>query len=166
MRSISIFLITAIVSISLLNACGPSEEELREQEQARQDSLEQVRQDSLEQIRQQQMEQARQDSIEAEREREAERNRIEFSENGPLAIQVEAWRSADKAQNEVQKWIDRGFEQAHVVQHGDESTGNVWFRVRLGRVDSREMADKIANNLMEDYEAESWITGAGTGSSE
>ncbi len=56
MKQIGTFLVLSVVTLGMLNACGPSEEEIREREQARQDSLEQVRQ--------QQLEQQRQDSIE------------------------------------------------------------------------------------------------------
>jgi hypothetical protein len=138
--------------------CGPSEEELRRQEQARQDSLEQVRQQRLEQQRLDSLEQARQDSLEAVRLEEAERRRIEFDENGPFAVQVEAWRSEDKAQAQVSKWQERGYENAYVVKHGNEERGDVWFRVRLGRFATMEMAEKFQALLREDYNAQSWIS--------
>lgn len=141
-----------------MNACGPSEEEIRRQEEARQDSLEQVRQDSLERVRQDSIEQARQDSIAAARERE--RNRIEYVENGQFTVQVGAWRSEAKAQQQVSKWKERGFEQAYVVRGGDESTGNVWFRIRVGQVSTLEMAEKLRTKLMEEHNTEAWISNA------
>jgi guanylate kinase len=86
MKRIVIFLITSALVISLLNACGPSEEEIERREQARQDSLEQVRQQRLEQQRQDSIEQARQDSIQAAEKREKERNRIEFDSEGSFSV--------------------------------------------------------------------------------
>ncbi|MGM0546348.1 MAG: SPOR domain-containing protein [Bacteroidota bacterium] len=157
MKRTGIFLITAAIAISLLQACGPSEEEIQEREQARQDSLEQVRQQELEQQRQDSLEQARQDSIEAA-EKEEERNRIEYDENGKYAVQVESWRSEVKAEQQVQKWVDRGYENAYVVKMGNEDTGDVWFRVRLGRVDSEEMAEKLEDKLMRNHDAKSWTS--------
>lgn len=156
MKRLIIFVITAAVSIGIMNACGPSEEEIQRREQARQDSLERVRQQRLQQQRQDSIARARQDSIEAAR-AEAERNRIEFDENGRFSVQVEAWRSRDKAQAQVGKWVDRGYENAYVVKHGDEDTGNIWFRVRLGRVATMDMAKKLAGKLMDNHNANSWI---------
>lgn len=158
MKRIVIFLITSAIAISLLNACGPSEEEMERREQARQDSLEQVRQDSIEQARQDSIEQARQDSIQAAKKRERERNRIEFDPDGRFSVQVEAWRSKEKAENQVQKWVDRGYENAYVVKYGNEETGDIWFRVRLGHLATRDMAEKLKDKLQREYNEPSWIS--------
>lgn len=158
MRQALIFLIASAISVGALNACGPSEEEIQQREQARQDSLEQVRQQQLEQQRQDSIEQARQDSIRAAKKREEERNRIEFDENGRFSIQVESWRSKEKAEAQVQKWKDRGYENAFVVQHGKEETGDIWFRVRLGRLASLDMAQKLQDKIESEYDAEAWVS--------
>jgi len=158
MKRIIIFLITSSIAIGLLNACGPSEEEKRKREQARQDSLEQVRQERMEQQRQDSIEQARQDSIAAAKKRERERNRIEFDPNGAFSVQVEAWRSEKKAQAQVQKWVDRGYENAYVVKHGNEETGDIWFRVRLGHLATKKMAQKLENKLQREYGEPSWTS--------
>ncbi|MGD8428195.1 MAG: SPOR domain-containing protein [Balneolaceae bacterium] len=163
MKRIVIFLVLSAFSISLMNACGPSEKEKQRREQARQDSLERVRQQRmLEQQRQDSIAQAqaRQDSIQAAKERERERNRIEFDPDGAFAVQVESWRSRDKAQGQVQKWKDRGYENAYVVKFGNEDTGDVWFRVRLGRVATQEMAQKLRDKLEREYQAQSWTSNA------
>ena len=158
MKQITIFLITAIISIGLLNACGPSEEEIQQREEARQDSLEKVRQQRLEQQRQDSIQQARQDSIEAAKERKRERNRIEFDSDGAFAVQVEAWRSRDKAEAQVQKWVDRGYENAHVVKFGNEETGDIWFRVRLGHLATMDMAEKLEAKIKREYDEPSWTS--------
>jgi hypothetical protein len=158
MKQIGTFLITAVVAISLLNACGPSEEEIQRREQARQDSLERVQQQRLEQQRQDSIRQAQQDSIEAAQKREREQNRIEFDSNGAFSVQVEAWRSRDKAQAQVQKWVDRGYENAYVVKMGNEDTGDIWFRVRLGRVGSKAMAEKLEAKVMRNHNAKAWTS--------
>ncbi len=157
MKRVVIFLITSAMAISMLQACGPSEEEIQQREQARQDSLERVKQQRLEQQRQDSIEQARQDSIEAAK-RERQRNRIEYDSNGAFAVQVEAWRSKEKAETQIQKWVDRGYENAYVVKMGNEETGDIWFRVRLGRVASKDMAEKLQNKLMRNHNEKSWIS--------
>ncbi|WP_069131116.1 SPOR domain-containing protein [Rhodohalobacter halophilus] len=158
MKTLLTFMGTAILAISLLVGCGPSEEELRQQElqrqQAERDSLERVYEAQMEQMRQDSIAQARQDSI-----AEAEsRSQIEFSETGNYAVQVQSWRSEEKANNELHQWKERGYENAFVVKFGNEDTGNVWYRVRIGRVESEEMAQNLKEKLMEDYGAESWIS--------
>lgn len=163
MKRIVLFLVTAAISISVLNGCGPSEEEIRQREQARQDSLEQVRQAQLAQQRQAKLEQQRQDSIAAAKQREIERNRIEFDSNGAFAVQVGAWRSLDKAEAMVQKWVNQGFDKAFVVKFGKEETGNIWFRVRLGRFATIEMAEKFQAKLQREQNVDSWISMASDG---
>ncbi len=157
MKRVVIFLITSAMAISMLQACGPSEEEIQQREQARQDSLERVQQQRLEQQRQDSIEQARQDSIEAAQ-KERERNRIEYDSDGAFAVQVEAWRSKEKAEEQIPKWVDRGYENAYVVKMGNEETGDVWFRVRLGRVATKDMAEKLQDKLMNNHNAKSWIS--------
>lgn len=157
MKRIVIFLIISFIAISLLNACGPSEEEKQRREQARQDSLEQVRQQKLEQQRQDSIEQARQDSIQAAKKRKRERNRIEFASDGAFSVQVEAWRSKGKAESQVQKWVDRGYENAYAVKHGNEDTGDIWFRVRLGHLATQDMAQKLKSKIQRKYNETSWV---------
>lgn len=158
MRQLLVFAITAVTLISLMSACGPSEEEIQQREQARQDSLEQVRQQRMQQQRMDSIAQARQDSIEAARKKEEERRQMSFNTTGNFSLQVEAWRSQEKAQEQVNKWKERGFENAYVVKYGKEETGNIWFRVRLGLTDTREEAEKLGQNLQEEYDTEYWIS--------
>ena len=161
MKQIIIFILTSAFLLSLLASCGPSEEELRRREQARQDSLERVRQQRIEQARQDSIArvraQARQDSIEAARKREEAKKQIQFDPDGGFAVQVEAWRSREKAQGQVSKWVERGFENAYVVMHGNENTGDIWFRVRLGRVGTKAMAQKLGQQIKDEYGADFWI---------
>lgn len=158
MRQLLVFAVIAVTSISLMSACGPSEEEIQRREQARQDSLEQVRQQRMQQQRMDSIAQARQDSIEAAEQKQEERRQMSFNTEGNFSLQVEAWRSQEKAQEQVNKWKERGFENAYVVKYGKEETGNIWFRVRLGLTDTREEAEKLGQNLQEEYDTEYWIS--------
>ncbi len=158
MRQFLVFAITAVTLISLISACGPSEEEIQRREQARQDSLEQVRQQRMQQQRMDSIAQVRQDSIDAAQKKQEERRQISFNTTGNFSIQVEAWRSQEKAQAQVDKWKERGFENAYVVKYGTEETGNIWFRVRLGLTDTKEKAEQLGQNLQEEYNTEFWIS--------
>jgi len=159
MRQWISFLLIAVFSIALLNACGPSEEELERQRQARLDSLREVeRQDSIAQAREDSIARvrARQDSIAAARERE--RKRIDYDEDGNIAVQVEAWRGVCKAEDRISTWKERGYEQAYVVRHGKEETGNIWYRVRLGRFSEPDEANQLADKIKENHPTKIWIT--------
>lgn len=163
MKQLILFLTIAFFSMGMLSGCGPSEEEQRQAEQARQDSLEQVRQQQLEQQRKDSLAQARQDSLEAQKEEEESQVDVTFDESGSYAVQVEAWRSKGKAEGQVDKWVERGFDNAFVVQHGNEETGDVWFRVRLGRLSSPDDAQSLREQLKEQYDASSWVSTVGGG---
>ena len=164
MKQWIIFSIISVVTIGMLNGCGPSEEEQRRAEQARQDSLEQVRQQQLEQQRRDSIAQARKDSLAAMKKEEEENQMdVTFDPNGAYAVQVEAWRSQRKAESQVDKWVNRGFENAFVVKHGQAGTGNIWYRVRLGRLSSQEAAQKLQKQLKENYNASSWVSNTGGG---
>ncbi len=95
-----------------------------------------------------------------EAEEEEERMDVAFDEDGNFAVQVEAWRSRRKAEEQIEKWQNRGFENAFVVQHGNEDTGDVWFRVRLGRLSTQEAARNLQAQIKENYGANSWISTA------
>lgn len=158
MKTALVYLITGAIVILMLQGCGPSEEELREQERARQqainDSLALVYEAQMEQMLQDSIEQARQDSIE-----EAEsRTTVEYSETGSYVVQIEAWRSEEKATQQANRWRDRGFEHVFVAQFGDDDTGDLWYRVRFGRFETEEMAKNLQQMLAEEYNKESWVS--------
>jgi len=146
-----------LLVIGFLCACGPSEEEIQRREQARQDSLEALRQQRMEQQRLDSLAQARADSI-AKAKEEPLGATISFSKDGNYAVQVESWRSKTKAQSRVSTWEERGFENAFVVKYGEEDTGNIWFRVRLGRLSTEDAAKKLKQQIKEKYQAQSWIS--------
>ena len=144
----------------LLFGCGHSKKEKQQRAQARRDSIQKARRDSLQRVRKQRQDslakaQARADSIAKAKKNE----QITLSQHGNYTIQVASWRSREKAQQQADIWKKRGFKHAYVVQHGDTSTGNVWFRVRLGRVDSLNKAKKVQQKLQKKYQAKSWVAG-------
>ncbi|MCW9705242.1 SPOR domain-containing protein [Fodinibius salsisoli] len=157
-----IFSLITAVMFGILTGCGPSEEERRQAEQARQDSLEKIQKlQQLEQQRQDSIEQARLDSLAAanqKQEKEEQQISVNFDPDGSYSVQVEAWRSRAKAEGQVQKWVDRGFENAFVVKYGQEETGNIWFRVRLGRLSSRAAAENLREQISSQYDVPSWIS--------
>lgn len=149
------FLLSFLVIAIMIASCGPSEEEKQRQEQARQDSLEQARKDSLAKVRQDSLAKARADSLAKAEEKPI--GDVTFTEQGRFAIQVESWRSRIKAEQRAEMWKERGFDNASVIKDTHQNPGNVWFGVRLGRVESEESAEKVQQQLRQEYQTEASI---------
>jgi|GEM_PF-241306 len=140
-----------LLSITLLQACGSEEVADEQDQQAIEDSLAQA---EREQMRRNSLEQARADNIAAEE----ERRRVEFSDDGEYVVQVEAWRSQEKAELQVEEWRQKGYDKATVRTVGNEDTGDVWYRIHLGEFDTRHMAERLRNNLTKDYDSPVWVS--------
>lgn len=158
MKSTLIYITTIFLTVAMLQACSPEEPEVEQSPEATQDSLEQAYEAEMEQMRQDSIARAQDDSLAATREEESQETDIEYSENGDFVVQIEAWRSEEKAQQQADQWTNRGYDQAYVVSYGDEDSGNVWYRVRIGQFDTREMANRLQNKIEDDYGVESWVS--------
>lgn len=161
MKSALIYIIPIILSIAMLQACAPEEPEVERDQEAVQDSLEQAYEAEMEQMRQDSIARVREDSLAAAREQESRNEQIQYSENGNFVVQIEAWRSEDKAQQQADEWTSMGYDQAYVVSYGNENTGDVWYRVRIGQFDTREMAARLQEKLQDEHSAVSWISRTG-----
>lgn len=89
---------------------------------------------------------------------------VNYDENGRFAVQVEAWQSDVKAEQRVNFWKDQGFEYASFAQDGNEDTGDIWFRVFLGRFSNMEDARQFQDVFAEMFDNETWITTTTSGS--
>ncbi len=164
MKKIGSKLLFLALSLILIQACGPSEEEKRAIEQARMDSLRAVQQ---QQIAQQMA--AMQDSLdttdssgdlatEAESNTETNSSAYNFVEDGMYAVQVGAFRSEDKANGFVAKWKDRDYPSSYVVKVGNEADGDVWFRVRIGFFDDKAGAEALGAELAKEINSGFWVS--------
>jgi cell division protein FtsN len=124
----------------------PTPEEIAAIEQAREDSLQAVARAE---------EAARQEAL--RQQVEAERTTLSYDEEGMFVVQLSAWRSAEKAETMQSYWINAGFANASVIEVGDESTGEIWYRVRLGRFATEQDASKAVTLLMDDHSTEGWV---------
>lgn len=160
MKKISLFPLLLAVLLFTFSACGESEEERRAREQARLDSLR-----AVEQARVAEMMAQMQDSIDAAEATEPEMDSTdntpsgsyEFVEDGSYVVQVGAWRSEDKAQSFVDKWADRNYPSSYVVKHGNEATGDVWFRVRIGNFGDKASAEQLGAELANEINTGYWV---------
>jgi len=150
-----LFIVTIGASVI---ACGPSEDELRQQEQARRDSLERVQA-----IRQAQIAEAEAVSnggAEAETRNESTNldiSTLRFVDTGAFSVQVGSWRSETKAEQLASVWKTRGFSASFVEKYGSDASGDVWFRVRLGRLTSLSNADALASHVKSKYGVMAWV---------
>ena len=148
--SLLLFLMAfAIIGFS----CGESEADRMAREQARIDSIRVAEQAALE-ARMQAVEDSLA-AVEAVRlAEEAAKTAYTFDENGSYVIQTGAWRSEVKANAQAAQWASEGVSAAYVVQTGDETTGDVWFRVRLGYFPSMQDAQNFGTEMGLSY----WVT--------
>jgi len=161
MKTIGIYFFSLLLTVAFLQGCGESEEERKAREQARLDSLRQAQQAEIDS-----MMQARQDSIaaaeaaqdEPEEKNETDYSDIQFTEDGTYIVQVGAWRSEAKADNFVSTWNERGYEQSYRVKVGNEETGDVWFRVRIGFLPTKEEAEKLGTRLNNEFGTPYWVS--------
>lgn len=157
MNKPGLYLLLLALVFGVFQACGPSEEEKRAAEQARLDSLRQAEQTRLAQIQK-----AREDSLarveQAAQMLEEERNAFNFSEDGNYVVQVGAWRSQEKAESYKQKWADRDYANLYVVKFGDDNSGDVWYRVRVGFFDTKEDAEKLGVQLSQEINSGYWVS--------
>lgn len=141
-----------------LAACGESEEERQARLQAYQDSLRAVEQAKVAEMMAQMQDSI--DAAEAEEmpmEEEPESTSTGLVEDGNFVVQVGAWRSEEKAQSFVNKWADRNYPNAYVVKIGDEATGDVWFRVRVGDFNTKSEAENFGVELSSEINSGYWV---------
>lgn len=158
MKTFTRYLLLGILSVFIVQGCGPSEEELRQREQARLDSLERVRMMQIEQARIDSLSRVQREAREAERVQEQKKTDYTFTSDGRFSVQVGSWRAHETATRQVALWKERGFEDAYVVRFGEEELGDIWFRVRLGRMPTREDAELLQAELLKEFNSTSWIS--------
>ncbi|MFY0684184.1 MAG: SPOR domain-containing protein [Balneola sp.] len=157
MKNIGVRLLLVVLGLTMLQACGETEEQRRAKEQARMDSLLKVQQQEIaaEMARLEAENAAKADSAEMEEEPTME---YSFTENGQYAVQVGAFRSEDKAKGYISKWSDRNYPSAYTVKVGEEEYGDVWFRVRVGFFSSKADAEMLGAELAKEMNSGYWVS--------
>ncbi|MEO1021429.1 MAG: SPOR domain-containing protein [Bacteroidota bacterium] len=159
MKKNIIFTIACLIGIVVIQACGESEAERQAREQARLDSIRTAQQADI--ARQMQAVQDSIDAANASEEpmvEEVETMAEGFSEDGMFAVQVGAWRSQEKADAYITNWADREYPNAYTVKVGDETNGDVWFRVRIGFFETEEAAEQFGSQLAEETQTGYWVS--------
>lgn len=155
MKKLNLIPLLIVVFALSISACGESEAERVAREQARLDSLRQVEQQKIDA----QMK-VYQDSVDAAQQPIEEMEVVmnsEISETGSYVVQVGAWRSEEKAQKFVAEWEDRNYPSSYVIKVGNEATGDVWFRVRVGYFQTQAAAEVFGTDLAKDLNSGFWI---------
>ncbi len=157
MKNISLYTLLLAVTFMTLTACGESEAERQAREQARLDSLRQV---ELQKVAE--MMAALEDSTNAAAEEDLTEETTNsysgsISEEGSYIVQVGSWRSEEKAQSFVDQWADRNYPSAYVIKTGNEETGDVWFRVRVGYFETQDSAKEFGATLAAEMNTGFWV---------
>lgn len=156
MKKISTYILLMAVALFSFQACGPSEEERRAAEQARLDSLRQVQQQQIDA-----MMKARQDSIAQAQEQQEEMEEeqgSQFVEGGTYAVQVGAFRSEEEAMEYKNMLSDRDYPHIYTVKVGNEETGDVWFRLRVGFFAEKAAAESFGAELGSELNTGYWVS--------
>jgi septal ring-binding cell division protein DamX len=168
MKTINTFA-AGLFTLSILCSCGPSPEELRQKELARQDSLKKIQEETLAAAKTETPSEAPAAQAPAASPAATPAapaaavpasDPVQFDANGKLTLQVEAWRNRKSAEKSVDKWKKRGVDNAYAVMIENPETGEVWYRVRIGKFKTRKMAKKQAEALKEQFQVESWVDNA------
>lgn len=158
MKKLGIYTFVVAFALITIQGCGPSEEERRAAEQARLDSLRQVEQQRIEQLMQ-----AREDSLARVAEQQAmEEQENEdsgnFAENGEYAVQVGAFRSETQANSYRDKLRERDYPSVYTVKVGEEETGDIWFRLRVGFFENEADAESFGAELGKELNTGYWVS--------
>lgn len=163
MKKISEILFLAIIAGLLIAGCNkqnqqqPAANTMSQADQARQDSIAKAQAEAQAKATAAKMAQDSTQNAKADSAAKA-MNRPQFVSDGNYSIQVGAWRSEDTANKQLKMWKGRGFPHAYVVQIGSDSTGDVWFRVRLGLMSTRANAEQEVQTLGSKYNAPAWVS--------
>jgi cell division septation protein DedD len=156
MKKISLYSVLLAVTFMTVMACGESEAERMAREKARLDSLRQVEQQKIAAMMAEM-----EDSVQAAQEMPSDEgessSNTNISESGSYVVQVGAWRSEEKAQSFVNKWADRNYPSSYVIKTGDEATGDIWFRVRVGYFQTRKAAQEFGADLAAEINTGFWV---------
>ena len=157
MKNISIYTLLLAFTLITIQGCGPSEEERKAAEQARLDSLRQVEQQRIAELMQ-----AREDSLarasQQEQMEEEEETSAQFAEDGEYAVQVGAFRSEDQANTYKNKLRGREYPHVYTVKVGEEETGNIWYRLRVGFFASKADAEEFGAELGSELNTGYWVS--------
>ncbi len=158
MKKISLFTLLLAVTFMTFTACGESEAERQAREQARLDSLRLVEQQKVAAMMAELEDDNTTGNTEEESVMEEETHSSSISESGSYVVQVGAWRSEEKAQSFVNKWSDRNYPSSYVIKTGNEATGDVWFRVRIGNFETRDGAKEFGTTIASEINSGFWVT--------
>lgn len=159
MKKTLVLFFTLLLSLFFIQACGSGEQEAQQvaqqqrMEQQRADERARARADSLARVEEQ-----RRVAEQRERERiDREMRDFRFAENGALTVQVDSWQTLELAEAGLQRWKERGFDNAYLSEFVNDESGDVWYRLRIGRFASPRMAERLQYVLLQDFEQASWI---------
>jgi hypothetical protein len=164
------FSIILVALLLFLFSCNkqPANHESQQQQTMQEQARQQAIQDSIARV---QAKKEAQLAAQRERERMNQQNTDSssvheplsdlFTSSGDYTLQVSSWRSQWKALKELKKWKERGFSDAYLMKYGNEKTGNIWFRVRLGHLQNRADGEQVGKEISGKYNVNFWVSYVG-----
>ena len=157
----SLFILMSTMLFTVVS-CGNNAEKEALAIKMEQDSIRQVEQtarikaraDSLAQVMEQENRLMQQ--TEPQQPTSSEFDLLLGDDSGSSVIQVEAWRSQEHATKRLKFWKSEGYENAFVVETGNENTGNIWYRIRLMKA-RPDQVEGILTRLNDTYKVKTWV---------
>ncbi|HKI45237.1 MAG TPA: SPOR domain-containing protein [Balneolales bacterium] len=75
-----------------------------------------------------------------------------FASSGNYTVQVGSWRYQKIAKKELKTWKGRGYRDAYIATYSKKSTGDVWYRVRLGRIQTYKAAEQAGKKIAQKFD--------------
>jgi cell division protein FtsN len=168
MKSTLSALLAVLLSALLLSQCGPSPQDIKKKEQARQDSVKKVQQMAIARAKADST--AKAEKFKAEQiavetaavaakaaEEQKAHVKFNFGDKGLVSVQVESWKTQAAAEKAVARWKNAGFKNAYAVIYGNDETGEMWYRVRLGKFRNTKVAKQAAAAVASEYNTTAWV---------
>ncbi|MEX0685780.1 MAG: SPOR domain-containing protein [Balneolales bacterium] len=90
------------------------------------------------------------------KEASANQNQVsKVSSGGRFTVQVSAVRSQTSANQEINKWKERGFDEVHSKEA--QVSGSVIHRIRIGRYETKDEAKNISSKVIENYKEDAIV---------
>ncbi len=78
-------------------------------------------------------------------------------EDGKYTVQVSAWRTRRRAEEDAERYTAKGFTIVYVQQAYVPSKDGTWYRVRVGRYATQQDAEQMASQLAGLLESGFWV---------
>ena len=78
--------------------------------------------------------------------------------SGNYVVQISSWQSQKVAKRDLKKWKKRGYHNVYIKTSKKESTGDIWYRIRLGHFQTHSDAEQTGKKIAHKYGIHFWVS--------